>query len=276
MKKYTTSLILIILLSLTTNAQNKFDELWTQAEKLEVDGLSKSALEIVEKIYTQATETNTPPQIIKSLFYKSKFVLILEEEAQLKVIENFKSQIAKSSFPTKNVLQNILANLYWQYFNQNRYQFYNRTKTDTSSSSALKNDDFRTWDLDTLFQEIQTYFKASLEEEHQLQEIEIEKFSEILNLQKTTKTFSPTLFDFLANNALTFYKTSENSITKPAYQFQIDSPDFLKDADTFSNISMQSKDSLSLQLNALKIYQKLVCFHITNGTKNALANIDIE
>ena len=78
MKKITTTLLMIILFSLTTNAQNDFDNLWTQVEKFEVNGLPKSALKIVEEIYTKADETENAPQIIKSLFYQSKFTLILE------------------------------------------------------------------------------------------------------------------------------------------------------------------------------------------------------
>ena len=272
MKKFTTTIVMILLFSLTTNAQNDFEKLWQQVEKFEVDGLPKSALKIVEEIYTKAEKTNNSPQIIKSLFYKSKFSLTLEEDAQLKVIHNFKEQIAKNVSPTKNVLENVLANLYWQYFTQNRYKFYNRTKT----QDKVDVNDFRTWDLDTLFEEIHTYFKASLQEEKLLQKINIDEFSDILQLQHTAKIYTPTLFDFLANNALQFYKSSETSITKPSYQFTVDSSDYLSDAKTFSTLKITSKDSLSLELNALKIYQKLLHLHSITNNKNAFANIDVQ
>tara|TARA_R110002126_G_scaffold282967_1_gene431872 strand:+ start:28220 stop:34870 length:6651 start_codon:yes stop_codon:yes gene_type:complete len=270
--KKTTTLLMLLLCSFIANTQNNFDTHWTKVEKLEVQNLPKSALKIVNEIYEKADKSNNSSQIIKSLFYQSKFSLLLEENAQLKVINNFKKHIATNKTPTKNVLQNVLANLYWQYFTQNRYKFYNRTKTD----AKVNIDDFRTWDLDTLFKEIHTYFEASLGDEKRLQEIDITAFSDILLLQKTTKTYAPTLFDFLANNALTFYKTSENSITKPSYQFYIDNIDFLSDAKTFSKLNIKSKDSLSLQLNALKIYQKLVNLHIETGNNKALANIDVQ
>ncbi|WP_397447343.1 MG2 domain-containing protein [Polaribacter sp. R77954] len=272
MKKTTTTLLMILLFSLTTNAQSNFDLLWTKVEKLELQSLPKSALQIVEEIYTEADKTNNAPQIIKSLFYQSKFTLILEENSQLKVIENFKKHISKTKSPTKNVLQNVLANLYWQYFTQNRYKFYNRTKI----AKKVNPNDFRTWDLDTLFEEIHRYFEASLAETELLQGIDITEFSDILQLQKTTKTYTPTLFDFLANNALNFYKSSENSITRPAYKFIIDDVDYLSDVATFSAVNIESKDSISLQLNGLKTYQKLIELHLKTGNKNALANIDIQ
>lgn len=273
MKKLTTTFLMILLFSATINAQNNFKDLWLEVAKFEVDGLPKSALNIVDEIYEKATKANNSPQIIKTLFYKSKFALTLEEDAQLKVINNFKEHISKSDYPTKNVLENILANLYWQYFNENRYQFYNRTKV---ANTTEKNDDFRTWDLDNLFSEIHCYFEASLQNETELQKIAITDFDDILQIKNDAKTYSPTLFDFLANNALQFYKTTETSITKPAYQFQIDSASFLGDESAFAKLSMNSKDILSLQLNALKVYQKLIAFHLKENNKNALAEINIQ
>ena len=271
MKKITTTLLMILLFSTISNAQSSFEGLWLKVEKFEIDNLPKSALNIVEDIYTKAEKENNSPQIIKSLFYKSKFSLILEEDAQLKVINSFKKHISESEFPTKNVLENVLANLYWQYFNQNRYKFYNRTKTE----KKVNTDDFRTWDLNTLFKEIHIHFNASLENSEKLQKINIHDFADILSIQKDSKKYRPTLYDFLANNALAFYKSSETSITRPSYKFIIDNPSFLSDYKTFSKLKIETKDSLSLQFNALKIYQKLVQFHSKENNLNALVDIDI-
>ncbi|MEE9408773.1 MAG: MG2 domain-containing protein [Polaribacter sp.] len=272
MKKITSTLIMIFLFSSLINAQKNYENLWLQVEKFEVDNLPKSALKVVEEVYEKAEKETNSPQIIKSLFYKSKFSLTLEENAQLKVINQFKKHIYKSKFPTKNVLENVLANLYWQYFTQNRYKFYNRTKSKNKVDVA----DFRTWDLNTLFEEIHTHFKASLENSDELQQADIHDFAPILQIQKDSKKYRPTLYDFLANNALEFYKSSETSITRPSYKFILDNTDFLSDFKKFSKLKLTSKDSLSLQFNALKIYQKLIQFHVKENNLNALMAIDIQ
>ncbi|MEO9571317.1 MAG: MG2 domain-containing protein [Polaribacter sp.] len=271
MKKIITTLLMIITFSSISKAQNSFENLWLEVEKFEIDNLPKSALNSVDKIYSKAEQENNAAQIIKTLFYKSKFSLILEEDAQLKVIENITKHISKSKFPTKNVLENVLANLYWQYFTQNRYKFYNRTKTE----NKVDENDFRTWDLDTLFEEIHTYFNASLTKAKILQKVNILDFADILSIQKDSKKYRPTLYDFLANNALEFYKSSETSITRPSYKFIIDNPSYLEDYKTFSNLKLVSKDSLSLQFNALKIYQNLIQFHSKENNIDALVDIDI-
>jgi len=271
--KKTASLLFSIFLTITAiNSQENYKDLWQKVEKLEVDNLPKSALTIVEEIYTKAEKTNNSPQIIKSLFYKSKFALILQEDAQLKVIADFKKHIDKNKFPTKNVLENVLANLYWQYYQQNRWKFYNRTNTEEKVDSS----DFRTWDLNTLFEEIHFYFKNSLKNSDALQKTDLYDFGDVLQIEKNSKKFRPTLYDFLAQNALNFYKTSETNLTKPAYQFKITNENLLVDFKTFASLEITSKDSLSLQLNALHIYQKLIKFHSEKNNSLPLVDVNID
>ncbi|WP_347922633.1 carboxypeptidase-like regulatory domain-containing protein [Pontimicrobium sp. SW4] len=267
----TITVIMILLFANLGYSQNNYTDLWKSVEKFEVEGLPKSALEVVETISKKAENDDNNIQRIKALLFKSKFALVLEEDAQLKIIADFKTQISKSEFPTKNILENLLANLHWQYFQQNRWQFYNRTKT----SEKVDKDDFRTWDLQTLFDEISVHYQNSLEQQLLLQLEGLKNYDELLILQEDSKTFRPTLFDFLAHNALEFYTTDENSITKPTYKFEIDNAQFLSDSQRFSRLNITSKDRSSLQLQALKLYQELTKFHLKDKEPYALADVDI-
>ncbi|MFS4467031.1 carboxypeptidase-like regulatory domain-containing protein [Maribacter sp. 2210JD10-5] len=274
MKKLIATLT-IVLFSQIVPAQElpkSYEALWARVYKLETEALTKSALETVKEIYAKAKKEDNAAQVIKSLLFTSKYVLTLEEDAQLKVITDFKSEIEKAEAPARNVLESYLANLYWQYFQKNRYKFYNRTNT----SEKVDETDFRTWDLTTLFQEIAIHFENSLQNAEVLQKIKIAEFEDIIYQQEGSETFRPTLFDLLAHNALTFYKTSENSITRPADKFEINNPEWLCDAYTFAQLKITDNDSTSLQLRALKLYQRLVAFHFENPKLDALVDVDIE
>ncbi|MDG5492500.1 alpha-2-macroglobulin [Psychroserpens sp. SPM9] len=268
------SVLMIILFANFTTAQTPedFSELWKKVSDFESEGLPKSALEIVKSIEKKAKASNNTPQEIKTLLYRSKYALTLEEDAQLSILNEFKAAISKSETPTKNVLQNILATLYWQYFNQNRWKFYNRTKT----AEKVDKTDFRTWDLETLFETIQTHYQASLENGLLLQQTSLDTYDALLIEQTNSKIYRPTLFDLLAHNALQFYKTDENTITKPAYKFEIDTPKLLNSAANFATMRLTSKDSTSLQLQALKLYQDLIKFHLKDTSPEALVDVDIE
>ena len=253
-------------------SQQKIDSLWIKVENFELKELPKSALQIVDSIYDIATREKNSNQIIKSLLFKSKFSLVLNENAQFGIINDFKKQIENRSFPTKNILHNILGNLYWQYFKQNRYQFYNRTRTNKKVDSI----DFRTWDLNTLFKEVHIQFQKALINKEELSKTDVKTFKDILQLEKDSEIYRPTLFDFLTNNALEFYTTTEHNITKPTFHFKLDALKYLSNTTTFAKLDIQTRDSLSLQYNALKTYQSLIKAHLNDLDKRALALINIE
>ena len=73
--------------------------------------------------------------------------------------------------------------MYWQYFTQNRYKFYNSTKTENKVDS----NDFRTWDLNTLFEEIHTHFNASLKNSDNLQKVKFMSFLIFYKFKKILK-----------------------------------------------------------------------------------------
>ncbi len=267
-------LLTVILFSQMSEAQhnNSYEALWNQVQKLENEALTKSALKVVESISAKAKKENNSPQTVKALLYISKYALTLEEDAQLNIINDFKTEIDRASFPTKNVLESYLANLYWQFFQNNRYQFYNRTKTE----AKIDPEDFRTWDLTTLFHEVSIHFEASLENIEGLKKVSVSDFSAILNREKGSEDYRPTLLDLLAHTSLEFYKSTENNITRPADKFEINDPELLCEANQFARLKIDTTDTTSMQAKALEVFQKLIRFHLPSSKPYALAEVDLE
>ncbi|WP_047416313.1 alpha-2-macroglobulin [Cellulophaga sp. Hel_I_12] len=274
MKTASLLIALLICTQLVTGQENSdsYEVLWKQVAQFDTENLPKSAQKVVGVITEKARKEKNTPQLVKSLIYASKYTLTLEEEAQLSIINDFKSEIEKAELPTKNILESYLANLYWQYFQQNRYLFYNRTET----AEKVDSTDFRTWDLTTLFNEISIHFEASLQNSAALQKIKVSDFDVILNQQKNSEKYRPTLYDLLAHTALNFYKTSENSITRPAAKFEIDRIDLLCEGYQFIQKEIKTTDETSLQAKALLMYQELLKFHTQDTSLEAYTAIDIE
>ncbi|MBI9040591.1 MG2 domain-containing protein [Lutibacter sp.] len=267
--------IIIVLFSTVANSQNNtqnFQELWNEVQKFELENLPKSALKVVENIYTKAKKDHNASQIIKSLLYKSKFALTLEEDAQLSIIKNLKQEISESPFPTKNILESVLADVYWQYFQQNRWKFYNRTETEEKIDTS----DFRTWDLKTIFSEVQNHYNNSLSNSLEAQLTALDKFDEIIDTTKDSKVFRPTLYDFLAHRAIDFFQNEEQNIIRPSYKFELDNEHLLGNNSEFTSQTIQSKDSISNHLQALKIYKNLTLFHLKDTNPTALINVTLE
>ncbi|WP_298422320.1 alpha-2-macroglobulin family protein [uncultured Kordia sp.] len=266
------TIFMIVLFSQFSNAQQEYSNLWKEVERLEKKGLTKSAFERVSEISKRAKRDRNNPQIIKTFLKKASYQMILEEDAQLTIVNDLKAEIATQSFPSKNILQSILGTIYWEYFSGSRYLFYNRTET----SEKVDANDFRTWDLQTLFKEIHKHFDASFENATQLQKLDLSEFDVILHTEKDSKIYRPTVYDLLAHNALKFYKSDENNLASPAYAFVIDDPEYLCDATIFAKMDLTTKDTFSLEARALKIYQDLIRFHLKDKSPEALIKVNIE
>ena len=108
--------------------------------------------------------------------------------------------------------------------------------------------------------EVHIHFQNSLQNGLILQQTNLETFNDILHLQKDSKKYRPTLFDFISHNALEFYKTSETSITQASYKFEVDKNDFEISyifPKTSKNSNYESLRVLTVERNATsKIYLK--------------------
>jgi hypothetical protein len=262
--------ILSIIIITTTQAQHNFEKLWTKVEAFELEGKTKSANEIVAAIYKKAKKKSNSDQLIKSLLYQSKFALTLQEDAELLIVQKLEREISESDFPTNAILQSVLADFKWQYLQQHRWQIYNRTKT-----TEVINADFRTWDLNTLFTSIHTGFKNSIAKSSALQKLSISNFNYILINETETENLRPTLYDLLANRALGFFKTNESRITKPKERFHIDNDSYFSTSTEFTELNIETTDSILSQFEVLKTYQKLEKFHLKANNTDALVDIYI-
>lgn len=244
---------------------------WQKVDSLEQQGLTRSALEVVEQIYEAAKKDNNQPQFIKSVFYKLKYANYTEEDSHVKIVNDVKEEIKNASFPADAILNSILANIYWQYYQNNRWRFQQRTET-----VNFDNEDFQTWDLARLIKEVVKYFQASLEKSDSLKMISIKEFEDILVYSNSDQAYlRPTLFDLLANQALAFYINDEASITAPVYKFVLDNPNDFSPAGDFVELNYNTKDSLSLKFYAIKLYQDLINFHLDDDEKDALIDVDL-
>ncbi|MCB9335515.1 MAG: hypothetical protein H6586_05160 [Flavobacteriales bacterium] len=247
-----------------------YEKEWIKVDSLKNKGLNRSALAVVEGIYKKAKEQNNSPQVAKAIINRLALQSQYEEEAYIRSIDSLKVEIANSTYPLTPVLHSITADIYWNYFQQNRWRFYNRTET-----QSFDNADIRTWDLKTIIKEIINQHQLALTPADSLKRTLLKTFEPILvNEQKETRILRPTLYDFLAHRAVDFYINSESSLSQPNYAFEIDKADYFNSAESFSTLEINSKDSLSLKYYGIKVLQDLTSFHLND--KNPAPLVDVE
>ena len=272
-KKYNLLFIFIFLFSfLQTNvfAQDNYSKQWKQVNELTKKGLTKSALDVTIKIYETAKKDNNDPQIIKALLYRITLGRNLEENANVKSITLIEKEIQSTRQPSASILNSILAEMYWNFLQQNRYKLYNRTQT-----VDLKKEDILTWGLDDLHKKIGELYLSSIKEEKLLLQTKLEPFDSII-IKGNVRYLRPTLYDLLAHRALDYFKNDERDIAKPAYAFEIKDDKAFAPAKEFSSYKFVNRDSSSLHYYALTIYQKLLRFHETDAKPDAMIDADLE
>ncbi len=251
--------------------QDDYEEDWKKVEELSSQGLPKSALEIVDKIYDKARKHHNSPQLVKAIIYKLRLKGDYEEEFLVTIIQDVTKEIGITTFPVNNILHSILAELYWNYYAENRHLFLDRTVT-----SGIVEDDIRTWDLNKILDMVVENYMASIREPGNLKNIPINDFKAILTEVKKSGIYRPTLYDFLAHRAVDFFMNDENSITKPAYRFEIDNPSYFDPADDFVDLKFETQDSLSLKYYALIVLQDLIAFHLQDKDPTAFVDVDLK
>jgi uncharacterized protein YfaS (alpha-2-macroglobulin family) len=261
----------------TANAQQPikktdYTTLWKAVDEADTKGLPQTALKTVNEIYTKAKIDNNNAQLVRAIIYIIRYTNYREEDGTLKSIARLKKEISTAIFPVKPMLQTMVAEMYWNYYESNRYRFSERTDT-----KDFNNDSIDTWSLKKIVTEVIKNYKLSLANPSQLQKVKIDIYDEVLIKGNSKgRSYRPTLYDLLAHRAADFFMNDEASITRPAYAFTLNSPEYLSEANEFVNISISSKDTLSFHLYALKILQDITRFHLSDAKPDALLDVELK
>ncbi|MBE9467847.1 MAG: hypothetical protein IMY72_05930 [Bacteroidetes bacterium] len=244
---------------------------WAKVDSLEKKGLPKSALKIVDGIYKKSKKTNNSPQFIKALTYKLKLINQTTENGFDNLIIDTKKEAQLSTFPNNAILNSMLSEMYYMYYQANRWKFYKRSQT-----VNFDNKDLSTWDLNAILEKIIYHYKASLSKSNKLQLVPINKYDDIIIKGDKSKNVRPTLYDFLAFRAVDFFSKTELSVIRPADMFQLKENFYFDDANLFAKKNITTTDTLSLHFYAINILQDLLNFRLKNNNEDALIDVDLK
>ena len=267
------SIGLLLFLIVTCAAQQKstdYGRWWKKVDSLiNQKGLPKTALTEVNAIYARAGLEKNEAQRIKALVYRVGLNEATQEETNAQSIARFEKETVSAGSPSKEILLSLLAEQYHNYFQQKRWQLYNRTQT-----VHFKNDDINTWSAADLHKKTAELYLASIKNTALLQQTRLDTYDAIIE-KGNVRYLRPTLYDLLAFRALEYFSNDERDITKPAYAFEINDARYFDPAPAFTRLKITSPDSLSLYEKALLIYQQLLVFHANDPQPDALIDADI-
>jgi len=261
-----------MLSAVSLSAAEPRDSLWKQVDAAMNAGLPRTAIGVLDQIIPAALADQAHAEATKAICLKIVLEGRIEGGKVEEMIVRLEPQIATAPEPMKPVMETVLAHWYWGYFRQNRWRFIQRTRTAEPSGA-----DLATWDLPRILAEVDKHFTLALAAEEQLKAVPIIEWDDLLEKGTVPDSYRPTLYDFLAQEALSFYSAGEQvaSLPQDAFEFMADSPIFAPVAELLA-WEPQTSDTNSAKLKAIRLYQVLLAYHQDDSDKSAFIDVDLQ
>ncbi|MEM9986000.1 MAG: hypothetical protein AAF804_12990, partial [Bacteroidota bacterium] len=198
------------------SAQDDYASEWKQVERLKDKNQTRSALEQVLQIQTQAKAQANQPQYLKALVYRLGLQRGIEEKADSLSVELLQKEIDDAPFPSRAILQSMLAELYFGYYQAHRWEINQR------SFVAESPEDFQTWDVRTFFETSTLLYLQSVADPAELAAVPVRDYEAILNPSDGSEQYRPSLYDLLAFRALRFLTNDATQLPQAQATFQLE------------------------------------------------------
>ncbi len=243
---------------------------WKKVNEAIQQQLPQTAIAELEPIIQAALEAKDYAEATKAIAMKISLEGTIQGNKPEERITRLQATMAGLPDEMRPTMETILAHWYWDFFQQNQWRFMRRTAT-----AQPPGDDINSWDLKRILAEIDKHFTAALRDEQALRQIPIEKFDKLLTKGTMPDATRPTLYDFLAYEALSFYTAGEQAgrMAQDAFVLQADSAIFAPAAE-FLAWQVESPDADSPTLKAIRLYQRLMTLHQQDPDPTALAEAD--
>lgn len=244
---------------------------WKSVDEAMQQGLPKTAIERLNPIIEATLAEQAHAEAIKAVSMKISLEGNLEGNRPEEKISRMRQAIETSPAEMKPIMEAILANWFWHYFQQNRWQFLQRTQIEEPTS-----DDFTTWSLPQILAEVDKQFDNALANADTLKTTSVADYRELLDQGNAPLEYRPTMFDVIAQNALEFYSAGEQGAAKvqDSFDLSVDGPVF-GSPDDFIAWNPMATDEDSLLLRAVQLHQELIRFHQNDENDSALFDADL-
>jgi uncharacterized protein YfaS (alpha-2-macroglobulin family) len=253
------------------------EALWKGVDEAVQKGLPRTAITNLDLIIPAAIKDRAHGEAAKAIARKIVLEGNIQGNKAEEKITRMEAEMAKAPREIVPLLDAIVANWYWHYFQNNRWRFMQRTQT-----AQAPGKDFTTWDLPRLFAEIDKQFGKALAGADTLKKTPIATFDELLQKGTVPDTYRPTLYDFIAHEALKFYTSGEQAAAKPEDAFELfsDKPvhgiaPLFGTAEEFVAGKIERRADESAAEKAFFLFRDLLLFHRNDKDPSAFADADL-
>lgn len=262
-----------VILGLTANHPSydgfDFEKAWKKVEEYRAQGLPKSALAEVEIIFTMAKKENNPVQLAKAIKVKSELTIETDENGVKNTADWLESERQTLPEPVRQIAASYLAEMYRQYYENNRYQISQRSVTAMTDST-----DFFTWNSTDFQNRILSLYLFSLEgkglDNH------VDAYKTLLSNPETCDAFiRPTLYTLLWDRLYQYLTSVQGQVNLSLEsEYVMTDPRLLGNRQDFLSMSFDDATKEDPVYQILKAYRTVIT-HCLQENMRSLADYDL-
>lgn len=245
------------------------DALWKEAEEAGKKDQPKTEMAVLRKIQTAAFAEEAWGEGCRALARRVVLQGMIEGGPEI-ALKTLDKELPDVPAPARPILTALQANWFFAYYQQHRWRFAQR-----SATAEAPGDDIETWDLSRILAEITNRFEKALAARDHLARIPVADYADLFTEGSLDDRYRPTLYDFIAHQALTFHSLDEVAASRPqdAFEVEAESP-ALDDAAAF--LAWQPKPAQeSPHLKTVLLLADLMRLHQADEDPSAFLHVDL-
>ncbi|MDX9749736.1 MAG: alpha-2-macroglobulin family protein [Flavobacteriales bacterium] len=250
------------------------DPRWAAIDSLSDQGQYATALQATEALRRQARADGDPHTEFRAWMYTAHFQQLtgVDRRATIAALEE---RAATDEVPLGQLLRSVIAEQYWQWYQQDRWRVLERTPMGETG------DDPDTWDQAAFMRKVIGELLASLEPYDTLRHMPVGDLAPLLLPKEAERlnaaiALRPTVHDLLAHRAIAIFRNTETRISEPAWRFTLDDPFFFTLFEPFAHRTLTHRDSTAWEFQALRLYQQLELNHLSGSEPDALVDVTLD
>jgi uncharacterized protein YfaS (alpha-2-macroglobulin family) len=252
------------------------DAQWQKVDDAMRKRLPRTAIEELQPIIDGALKDKAYGEAVKAIARRVALEAMIQGNRPDERITRMQAEISKAPPEIKPILDTIQAEWFGQYFQMNRWRFMQRAAIAQMQSARTPGNDFTTWDLPRILREIDRQFQNALSAADALKKIPVSAYNDLLEKGSLPDKYRPTLYDFIAHEALDFYTSGEQAGAKPEESFDVPAGSPIFDpADNFITWRPAITQTDSPAARAINLFQELMKFHSHDADPTALIDLDL-
>ena len=247
------------------------DPRWAAIDSLANIGQYASALSATDELLAKAQAGDDQLTEFRAWMYKARFQQYTGTDRKETIAALEQRTTTTDAVPLKPLLHSVIAEAYWQWYQDERWRILERT------AQAEPGNDPDTWDQPAFMRKVIAGYQASLEPHDALKGMSSGGLAPLLLPERAAEyQLRPTLFDLLAQRALTVFRNSETRLAEPASRFRLDDPFCFTLFESFALKPLTHPDSTAWEFQALRLFQQLERLHLGDTEPDALVDVTLD